>query len=563
MQRLGKLLEQIDGAGYNKYKEILGTYQGEGYRLHIDYVQPDPFAGYSRFRVEIGRQLIAWPDEWVSPRFRRVAFEDFVARTAGRAIDSLALEAKGTGNSGRFWIDAPGQEVLERTAVRVGAKTMELRLSVGLPARGRRIMGRQAAVLLCQVVPRLVQAVVALDRDSLKQHLKLADQQQAIRNYLADNGLVAFVANGSVLPRESGVSDLPLPGAVPFQSPPQLAVEIPLPHGAKAEGMGIPQGVTVVVGGGYHGKSTLLKAVERGVYNHVAGDGREFVISDPTAYKIRAEDGRRVAKVDISPFISGLPYGRDTSAFSSDDASGSTSQAANIMEALAVGARVLLIDEDTSATNFMIRDGRMQALVAKEKEPITPFVDKVRQLYTEHQVSTVLVIGGSGDYLDVADTVIMMDSYVPVDVTQRARQVAKAHCSARQPEGGGIFSLPAARVVKPHSLNPRRGRSAKVDARGRHTILFGSVNLNLSAVEQLVDTSQTRALANMLRFISCNLNNKPMELETLLAAIEKIIDERGLEGVSPYPQQHPGDMARPRMLELAAAINRLRTLAIQ
>lgn len=563
MRNLMRMLKQIDGAGYSKYKDIRGSYRGEGYQLHIDYVQPDPFAGYSRLRVEMDRELLAWPEQWVNPRHRRVAFADFVARVVGRALAGFNLTVRGSGNSGRFWFDAPGQEVLERTAVWIGATTLELRLSVGLPARGRRISGRQAADLLGQAVPRLVEVVTALERNQLAEHLKLVDQQQAIRDYLAKNELVAFVANGAVLPRESGVSNRPLAKAVPFQSPPELAVEISLPAGAKAVGMALSRGVTVIVGGGYHGKSTLLRAVERGVYNHVAGDGREFVISDSSAYKIRAEDGRRVAKVDISPFIAELPHGRTTTAFSSEDASGSTSQAANIIEALSAGARVLLIDEDTSATNFMIRDARMQALVSKEKEPITPFVDRVRQLYSEHGVSTVLVIGGSGDYLDVADTVIMMDHYLPRDVTRQAQQVARTHRSGRQQEGGSEFGIPAQRVIKDHSLSLQRGRRNKVAARGKKTILYGGGALDLSAVEQLVDASQTRALASMLHYIARNLNTRPLDLNAIADEIEALLERQGLDAVSPYTGQHPGDMARPRMLELAAALNRLRILSIQ
>ena len=153
---------------------------------------------------------------------------------------------------------------------------------------------------------------------------------------------------------------------------------------------GFPQGITLIVGGGFHGKSTLLNALEAGVYNHKPNDGRELVITDPDVVKIRAEDGRSVSGVDISPFINNLPFGQETTQFSTENASGSTSQAANIMEALECEELLrMLVDEDTAATNFMIRDQRMQQLIAKDKEPITPFIDRVRQLYNEHNVSTI------------------------------------------------------------------------------------------------------------------------------------------------------------------------------
>ena len=205
-----------------------------------------------------------------------------------------------------------------------------------------------------------------------------------------------------------------------------MEVELPTIHHGLIKGMGLPKGVSLIVGGGYHGKSTLLKAIEKGVYNHIRGDGREWVISSNNTVKIRAEDGRRIEKVDIKYFIDNLPGGEDTRQFSSVNASGSTSQAANIMEAIEIGSDLLLMDEDTSATNFMIRDAKMQALVAKEKEPITPFIDRIRSLYEKHEISTILVIGGAGDYLDVADQVVMLDAYQVYDVSARAKEVAKS-----------------------------------------------------------------------------------------------------------------------------------------
>eukprot|EP00438_Fugacium_kawagutii_P004327 Skav220059 [mRNA] locus=scaffold1709:61262:63212:- [translate_table: standard] len=213
-----------------------------------------------------------------------------------------------------------------------------------------------------------------------------------------------------------------------------MEVSITLPHAGTVTGMGITRGVSVIVGGGFHGKSTLLHALQLGIYNKVPGDGREHVVCEPSAVKIRAEDGRSVKCTDISPFINNLPFGKlavmgtmalwkATTEFSTGDASGSTSQAANIIEALEVGAMSLLVDEaprrqtdDTCATNFMIRDEKMKALVAPDKEPITAFVRKVRPLFEELGVSTILVVGGSGDFFTVADAVIMMDEWLGYNV---------------------------------------------------------------------------------------------------------------------------------------------------
>jgi predicted ABC-class ATPase len=262
---------------------------------------------------------------------------------------------------------------------------VEARLEVGLPAAGRRILGREAKEIFFDALPQIISSSLFFNdipEKTLIKHVEIVEDQHFLRGELKKRKLVAFIANGSILPRESGVSQRPMrKGAVPFVSPEKFQVEINLPHHGTVKGMGIPEGITLIVGGGFHGKSTLLQALQLGVYDHIAGDGREYVVTRQNAVKIKAENGRSIEKVNISPFINNLPRRQDTRAFSTENASGSTSQAANIMEALEIGTDLLLIDEDTSATNFMIRDGRMQQLVQKEKEPIIPFIDRVRALY--------------------------------------------------------------------------------------------------------------------------------------------------------------------------------------
>jgi len=324
--------------------------------------------------------------------------------------------------------------------------------------------------------------------------------------------------------------------------------------------MGVPLGVTLIVGGGVHGKSTLLRALERGVYNHIPGDGREWTVTTSSGVKIRAEDGRYVEKVDISPFITNLPYGKDTLFFSTENASGSTSQAAYIMEALEMGSKLLLIDEDTSATNFIIRDARMQALVEKKKEPITPFVDKVRQLLEGHQVSTILVMGGSGDYLEAADQVIMMDQYCPAVVTDKAEQVIKAFPTTRKAEGGNEFGdLPQRRPSR-ESFDARRGRRpVKIDAQGLKKILFGTTEVDLGALEQLVEIAQTRAVGEAI-FCYADRYAQDLPLKEGLQKLMTDLQEGGLDILSPYKA---GNLAQPRIYEIAFAINRMRSLRVE
>ncbi len=374
------ILQKIDQKGYKAYKEIKGTYLFPTYLLHIDYVQGDPFASPSKVRISIPLTEVAIKKEWCKKRYRRVRCEDTVARRIGSHLNKKRSNVRGAGKSGHILFDAPKQKIIERSAVMIDEEELIVCLSVVLPANGRRIAARDAEALFCSYIPEIIErAILKLPNNEISSAIKLADQQFTIRQFIKEHDYIAFIANGSILPRESGVSDLPLKdGVIPFKSPESLEISIKVPHQTEpVKGMAIKKGITLIVGGGYHGKSTLLKAIENGIYDHCEKDGREFVITDDHVVKIRAEDGRSVNEVNISPFITTLPLMKNTMKFSTDNASGSTSQAANLVEMLEVGAKALLLDEDTTATNFMIRDARMQLLIAKELEPITPSLIKL------------------------------------------------------------------------------------------------------------------------------------------------------------------------------------------
>lgn len=566
MKQLEKLLSQLDGKSYKGYKSIQGKYRFEHYELLIDYVQGDPFAAPSKIRVSIPFQQRSMKPEWRKTPSRKVYVEDAVARKTAEEIIKLNYRIKGSGKSGIISIDTPGQEVLDRTAVSLQENKTVICLSIGLPANGRRINGKEAHKLFFRAIPNIIeQAFFKLDDSRLDEAMCLADQHEAIKAELQNNDWIAFVANGSILPRKSGISDKPMKNAVPFQSPPENEVSISIPHREEPlKGMAVKSGITLIVGGGYHGKSTLLEAMERGVYPHIKGDGREYILTNASAMKVRAEDGRQVTNVNISPFINQLPHGQTTNQFTTENASGSTSQAANVVEALEAGAKTLLIDEDTSATNFMIRDFRMQELVAKEKEPITPFIDKVKQMKEQLQISTVLVMGGSGDYFDVADQVILMDHYLPYNVTEEARRIAKKHPTEREAEGGQEFGSIPKRAFLPGSIQAQAGKKLKIQAKGRTTIIMGRNDILLPDVEQLVDASQTRMIAEIIRFIDQKkVLNEKLPLTDLLDQIEQQIETSGLASFAAFSDQHPGDLARPRRLEIAAALNRMRTAYVK
>ncbi|MFP4130332.1 MAG: P-loop domain-containing protein, partial [Halorhodospira sp.] len=497
----------------------------------------------SRLRAVVPWERAALPEAALASPARRQAARDYIARAFRRAArDSQAVQ-----------IDAGAQTVLDRSAVLLTDAGVELRFTVALPAKGRTILGRQAAEILCRQLPEIVADAAQasrLDVDALLRHCAVVEDQQALRARLADRGLVAFVADGAILPRRSGVDDRPLADAIPFEAPASLRVTLEAPNAGAVTGMGVPQGITLIVGGGFHGKSTLLNALELGVYDHVPGDGRDAVVTVEDAAKIRAEDGRAVHEVDLSPYIAELPFGKSTRAFTTELASGSTSQAASLQEALEAGARTLVVDEDTSATNFMIRDRRMQALVAREAEPITPLVDRIAELRDRHGVATVLVMGGSGDYLDCADTVIQMHEYSPVDVTDRAREVAAAYATGRRAEARDALALPPVRRLDRGSVRTEvKPGKRKVQARGRDALVVGKETVDLRAVEQVADAAQVRAIGVLLERLAGGgaLDDPPAWVRAEL--------ERAWEALLARPD---GDAARPRTLEVMAALNRLR-----
>ncbi|MGL5642722.1 MAG: ABC-ATPase domain-containing protein, partial [Paraclostridium sp.] len=448
-------LDKIDGKSYRAYKDLEGQYDFGDFILSIDHVQGDPFASPSRVRVIVNQKNAGFPSELFKNKNKNIAVADYLTRQFYSNINRCGEKVFGSGKSGLIFISKCPQEILERTSIIIDETKIEARFFVGFPARGRSVLSKELEKILYNVIPSIVDKTLIyknINKEQLSSRVKLVEDQEFIRAQLANKGLVSFVANGSMLPRESGVSTKALKNGTTFLSPKSLEVEFNTPNKGLVKGMGIKKGITIVVGGGYHGKSTLLKALELGVYNHIEGDGREFVITDNSALKVRAEDSRCITKTDISLFISNLPNGKDTKKFSTENASGSTSQAANIVEGIESEAKLFLIDEDTSATNFMMRDDLMQKLVSKEKEPITPFIEIVKPIYEQMDISTIIVVGSSGDFFDIADCVIQMDNYETKDVTKTAKDLSKGHILERIENRKLKIDINFNRVVKRGSI---------------------------------------------------------------------------------------------------------------
>lgn len=561
-EELKQLLDRIDHRGYPAYKDTKGKYQFQGYVFSIDHVQGDPFASPSKVSVQVKGSTAGFPEELYKGRHQRAALQDEMTRQFYHAIQKYAFRAKGSGKSGLISVSKCGQEVLERTACEINPKNgdVKLRFEVGFPANGRTINARELEKMVFGFLPKCVEQSLFYkncDKKRVRSIIDLAEDQQYIRDELEKNDLIAFVANGAILPRESGVSDKPMKGAVRFQSPKEMEVTMKLPHKGEISGMGIRRGITLIVGGGYHGKSTLLKALELGVYNHIKGDGREYVITKDDAMKIRAEDGRSIKKTDISMFINDLPNGKDTRGFYTEDASGSTSQAANVIESMEAGASVMLIDEDTSATNFMIRDELMQRVIHRDMEPITPFIDRILELYQVYGISTVIVAGSSGAYFHIADTIIQMDRYEPKEITKLAKETAKDF-----PAMSGMEN-PAEKPV--FIRCPRQGRGFKPNDRikmktmGKEMVQLNRENIDLRYVEQLADTEQVSALGYCVRYAEKHLFQGKDSIQNVVDKLEEKICREGLSSLC-ESNASVANLAMPRRQEIFACLNRYRGL---
>ncbi len=560
---LQTLLRQIDHKSYPAYKDTRGQYQFQQYVLSIDHVQGDPFAAPSKVSLIVPGRVAGFDKSCYGEKHRRIAFQDYLLRRVAAKIKEYSFKAKGSGKSGLMGISQPGQEILERSACTVNPADgqITIRMEIGFPANGRTINAGELVKILFDFLPVCVKQTLlaaSCPKEGLEKVLHLADDQLYIRQQLKERELVAFVADGAILPRKSGVSSQPMKDAVAFASPQEMAVTLQLPHKGTLRGMGIRKGVTLIVGGGYHGKSTLLEALEKGVYDHIAGDGREYVLTDDSAMKLRAEDGRSIQQADISMFIRNLPGGKDTSHFYTEDASGSTSQAAATVEAVEMGAKAFLIDEDTSATNFMIRDELMQRVVSRDMEPIIPFIDRVRELYEKYGISTVLVAGSCGSYFHKADCILQMNKYRPVEITTLAKKEAEQFPYT-------LGDAPAAekpdfhRVIKADQAFAKDDR-IKMKTMGLDGFSINRETVDMRYVEQLVDSEQLTALSYMIRHMKCRLFDGRKTMQQAVEALYEEVAKNGFTAFCPGRESLPGNLAMPRRQELYAALNRCREL---
>ncbi len=578
-EHLEEFCRRRDGGPYPAYRDLRGRWALDGVDLEILRVQGDPFASPSKARL-----WIPWSQTSLNPAdgtrlgaqgcrqmgridvesARAVAVRDFLGRTVGAWLEKHSPRQTNGRSLARMM--PHGQEILDRTAVLLHEDAVEVRLTLDLPARGRRILGRLAHELLIDFPEDLVARVFAdgVRLDALERHVAACEDFAFLQSRLEDEGWIGFVADGSSLARRAGNDERPLLGedVVLFESPISMRQTVELPHAGPTTGMALEPGVTLLCGGGFHGKSTLLRALSSAIVPHVPGDGRERVAVRPDAQSVRAEDGRAIHEMDLRPFLRDLPLGRSTGSLTTENASGSTSQAAAILEAMQAGSRFLLIDEDTSATNFMIRDPLMERLLARDREPIQPLLHQARTLFEKLGVSLVLVVGGSGEYFRVADRVLVLDTYRPIDETHRAREIARERDPLNPDDTEAGRFREAMETARSFSSGPKANgpRGSRVKALAPDRITVERVEVQLHGMESLRDIASSRFLSRIVswrqRELSGTRSGEMRDVLALKGAVEAEWSRAGLDGFGPEPAV---DVAAVRWLEVAGTFDRLRS----
>ena len=562
MKALYQKIRVFDGKSYGLYRSLADKAWDFGdFTLEFLHVQGDPFAPASRILVTAPLQTLGYGGEWSSTFERKLAISDYLLRKLSDNVKERFPD-----KNAAIEVEAPGPEMLVRNALWVDNGTLRASLAVHLPGEGRKIQAELAAEILTMTLPDLLSASLYRTPEHLagiEKSFQTLETRRAILEALPKRGLVAFVPDGAVLPRESGLSERPLSGAVPFETPEELAVTFDI-GGKTLRGMGIPKGVTVITGGAYHGKSTLLEALVRSVYPHVPGDGREGIVVEESAFRVGVEDGRHVRGTDLSSMVRDLPGGVSTKNFSTEKASGSTSEAANLLEAMEMGSKTFLIDEDSSAVNFLIRDRRVRALLGDDREPLIPLTDRIRT-FVDMGFSFILVAGACGDFLSLADNIVVMAEYKAECGNAKARELFGA-CDMAKPseQYSGVstaaVSLPAPRVfdefVKPllPKVRPASAveRQVKVKLNGDSLLQVGLLTADVSKCGLLVDKSQRLGAG----YLALNLCQNPEE-SPLREIADKLCEKIRNVGFRNLSQGMSRPMSLPRPVDIVAALLRM------
>jgi len=536
---LHKTLKNADGKPFQKYKGLQNNFVLENYEIIFDDIQNDR-AGHTAMRVRVPHKKAGFPVNMFDTKKREIALRDLISRRFREAARTHARSPIPKTSGGEVYIPRPGQEILERGSIAITQYFIEARFTVDLPSDGNKVSA-MAMNLLLERIDRIVSDSMyfsAYKQSKVYNHLQTYENAEFIRENLSSKGIVAFIADGSVLPRRD--DDLaPMIDAVPFSCSDDLKVTFDVPYGEPITGAGIPKGFTAVSGCSRSGKSTLIDAIYAGVYDHIPGDGREYVISSPDAAFILAEPNRPADSVDISMFVKDTPEFEDTSAAKREFVSSPMSELLSVSEAVEMGSELILVDEEYSNPCIM-RKGFLA-----EGESITPLSDLGHSM-GEAGVSMIMITGDES-VVRSADNVLLMKDHKlsKVDVERKSTDA--------------VFSKPVSRYPVSKGIVYEKGhRDVNVNAQEIRTIEIGEFKVHVP-VAAFFDISQTDAVADAVAMMKDMMDGSKSMKDVCdsVIALMKAEDDSTDNGSGMHH-------AQIRAIDLASVLNRHpQMLAIQ
>lgn len=563
-QEFYELLGELDGRDFSEYNRIIGDYDFSRYVLKVTRVPTDASEPGTLFLLRVPSHVAGFPAHLHQTPIRRTALEDLLVRKMSAAIEaSSAYDEDGVSRK-RLFLPKPGPQILPRSALLITEDYVEARVHVNLPVRRGRIHGEEARHVFFETLPAVVNASLIycnLDEQEAVAFVRLMEDADALRQMLPTRGWVAFVGEGALLARRGPDGRAARTGGRPLAISAELWTEVELPNQGRIRGLGIPAGITVVVGDEYSGRVEFLKAIAAGIYNHIPGDGREYVISAPDAVYIAADPGRCIRRVDLGAFIRGDNPGREGSIYSTDDADPCASQMAAMAEALEVGSRVLLFDESDSGTAFLASDSRLDEIAGAGKRGILPLCAAAREMADHRGVS--FVVGGRSsiaEWIPIADTVLRIENFTVSDVTKEAKRLEIRRTDDKPNPEAVARLFECSRHVVPSSLDPSSGRhDAIVGAESIYHLRFGKSVVDLQRVCQLADISQTETIGLILYYAKSRYLREARSIREIMDLVDRDLSTEGLDCLT---RDLRCDLARPRRFEIAAALNRLASLRI-
>ncbi len=528
---LRKTLKNADGKPFAKYKGIQNVFSLEGFEISFDEVQNDR-SGHTYARVRVPLKAAGFPEDVYGTPSRKVAFRDLVARRFWESARTRARSPIPKTDGGEGYMPRPGQEILDRGCVAVTEYSLEARFSLDLPSTGGKVNASATEELVFGRIAGIVSDSMLFSAYKLSKmynHVFTAENADFIRGNLGSRGLAAFVAEGSVLPRRE--DDMaPMIDAVPFSCDAAASVEFEVPNGDPVRGWGVPEGFTALVGPSRHGKSVLADAVFAGVYNHIPGDGREYVVSVPDAVYVMAEEGRPVTSDDMSSFISPAP-GLDPSKFDSARASSPASEFAAVAEAMELGSSLVVVDEGYSNPS-VIRKGYLSEDSA--------YISLSEAGGAMGRAGTsMLMVTGDESAVRHADSVFLVKDFKvsPVKV-----EMVLEECVVKAPE-------PRCPVSKNMSFEKGR-KDLSVSAPSVRAVEIGSLRIEVPTAA-FFDMSQTRAAADAVLAMKDGMDGSKTLAELCSEAVESLKASDSEDGNVSCAYH-----AYPRPIDVAAVVNR-------